>query len=215
LVCASLYPVGFCATTTALIKGPRRLRRSQSLSGDLAGFVVGYVVIVAVVATVRPQQVLAFNLPTFLPLFLLAPFVGIACIFLEYLIGIALLFFRTKKLVTRVAVHSSYSAFSRITVNDIMSILILVIGEELILRQLLYNLLADDLALGLWIVILLCTVTYAVNHLSFGATSAISKLSSGLLYVLLFYVSGLSVGVVIVAHATQNLALLALSRRRS
>jgi membrane protease YdiL (CAAX protease family) len=64
-------------------------------------------------------------------------------------------------------------------------------------------------------VILLCAVAYAMNHLSFGIASVISKLPSGLLYVLLFYVSGLSIGVVIVAHATQNLALLALSRMRS
>lgn len=202
-------------TVTALVKGPRRFGRSQSLSGDLVGFVIGYIVVVVVVALVRPRQVLAFNVPTFPPLFLLAPFVGIACICLEYLVGVALLFLRTKNLVTRVTVHSSYSGFSRIAVNDILSILALVVGEELILRQFLYKLLATDLAMALWIVILLCTVIYALNHLSFGGASAISKLPSGLLYILLFYVSGLSVGVVIVAHATQNLALLAFSRRRS
>lgn len=215
LVLASLYPVGFCANMTVLIKGRRGFGQSRSLSGDLVGFVIGYVVIVAVVALVRPRQVLAFNLPTFPPLFLLAPFVGIACIALEYLAGIVLLFLRTKKLLMRVAVHSSYSAFSRIAINDILSILALVVGEEFILRQLLYNLLATDLAMALWVVIFLCAAVYAMNHLSFGAAIAISKLPSGLLYVLLFYVSGLSVGVVIVAHATQNLALLALSRRRS
>jgi membrane protease YdiL (CAAX protease family) len=200
---------------TALIRGPRGFGPSQSLSGDLVGFVIGYTVIVAVVALARPQQVLVFRLPTLLPLFLLAPLVGIACIALEYLTGITLLFLRTKRLVTRVTIHSIYSSFSRITIADILSILALVIGEELILRQLLYQLLATDLALASWIVILLCTVAYSINHLSFGAASAISKLPSGLLYVLLFYDSGLSVGVVIIAHATQNLALLAYSRRRS
>jgi CAAX protease family protein len=214
LVIACLYPVGFCANVTTLIKGPRGRGQSQSLSGDLVGFVVGYAVILVVVALVRPQQVLAFHLPTFLPLLLLAPFVGIACILLEYLVGILLLFLRTGKLVTRVAIHSSYSAVSRIAIKDILSILALVIGEELILRQSLYNLLATDFAMALWIIILLCTVAYAMNHLSFGIASVISKLTSGLLYVLLFYVSGLSIGVVIVAHATQNLTLLALSRKR-
>jgi membrane protease YdiL (CAAX protease family) len=214
LVIASLYPVGFCANVTALIKGPRGFGQSQSLSGDLVGFVAGYAVILVVVALVRPQQVLAFNMPTFLPLLLLAPLVGIACFFLEYLVGILLLLLRTRQLVTRVAVHGSYSAVSRIVITDILSILALVVGEELILRQLLYNVLATDFAMALWIVILLCTVAYAMNHLSFGAASAISKLPSGLLYVLLFYASGLSIGVVIVAHATQNLALLALSRTR-
>ena len=197
-----------------LLKGPRGFGQSQSLSRNLVGFVMGYAVILVVVALVRPQQVLAFNLPTFRPLLLLAPLVGIACILLEYLVGILLLFLRTRKLVTRVAVHSSYSAVSRIAITDILSILALVIGEELILRQLLYNLLATDLAVALWIVILLCTVAYAMNHLGFGIASVISKLPSGLLYVLLFYVSGLSIGVVMVAHATQNLTLLALSRKR-
>ncbi len=214
LLIASLYPVGFCANVTVLIKGPRGFGRTQSLSGDLIGFVMGYVVMVVVVALVRPQQVLAFNLPTF-PLLLLAPLIGIACILLEYLLGILLLFLRTRKLVTSIAVHSIYSAVSRINIKDILSILALVIGEELILRQLLYNLLATDFGMTLWIVISLCTVAYAMNHLAFGMTSVISKLPSGLLYVLLFYASGLSIGVVIVAHATQNLTLLVLSRTRS
>lgn len=197
-----------------LLKGQRGLGRSQSLSGDLIGFVLGYALIVLAFALVRPQQVLSFHLPTLLRLFLLAPLVGLACILLEYLVGILLLFLRTKKLVTGVAVHSSYSAVSRIAITDILSVLALVIGEELVLRQLLFNLLATDFAMALWIVVLLCTVAYAINHLSFGVSSVISKLPSGLLYVSLFYVSGFSVGVVVIAHATQNLALLALSRRR-
>src|SRR3984957_8162715 len=116
--------------------------------------------------------------------------------------------------VTLKKVHSMYSGATRIVITDIMSIMALVIGEEFVLRQLLYNLLTTDFVMALWIVILLCTVAYAVNHLYFGAASVIAKLPSGLLYILLFYFSGLSIGVVIVAHATQNLTLLALSRTR-
>src|SRR5262249_44535489 len=101
LVTASLYPVGFCANVTALIKGPRGFGPSQSLRDSLVGFVLGYAVILVVVALVRPQQVLAFDLPRFLPLLLLAPFVGIACILVEYLAGILLLFLRTGELVKR------------------------------------------------------------------------------------------------------------------
>jgi len=167
-----------------------------------------------VVALVRPQQVLAFHLPT-IALLLVSPFAGFACILLEYLIGVLLLFLRTRKLVTSVAVHSIYSTVSRIGIKDIFSVLALVVGEELILRQLLYKLLATDFAMALWSVISLCTAAYAINHLAFGISSVISKLASGLLYVLLFYVSGMSIGVVIVAHATQNLVLLFLSRARS
>jgi membrane protease YdiL (CAAX protease family) len=215
LVIASLFPVGFCANVTALIRGRRGFGQSRSLSGNLVGFVIGYSLTLVVVALVRPHQVLIFNLPTPRLLFLLAPFVGFACILVEYLTGILLLFLQTGKLVTRATVHSSYSAVSRMAIRDILSILALVIGEELILRQLLYNLLTADFAMTRWIVILVCTVAYAINHLNFGLASVISKLPSGLLYVLLFYLSGLSIGVVIVAHATQNLTLLTLSRRRT
>jgi uncharacterized protein len=215
LLIASLYPVGFCSNVTALIKGPRGFGPSQSLSRDLAGFVLGYACLVAVLSFIRPQQVLAFHLPASWLFFLLAPIIGIVCILIEYLVGILLLFLQTRKLVTRVKVHSIYSAVSRLAVKDTLSIVALVIGEELILRQFLYNLLSADFAMKLWIVILICTLAYAMNHLSLGIASVISKLPSGLLYVLLYYFSGLSIGIVIIAHATQNLTLLALSRRRA
>jgi membrane protease YdiL (CAAX protease family) len=214
LLIASLYPSGFCANLSALIKGPRGFGQSKSLSSDLAGFLVGYAAIVVVVALVRPQAILVFSLPTFLPIFVLAPFVGLACIALEYGVGVLLMLVRTHHLVTRFSIHTSYSAVSRIALTDILALVALVVGEELILRQLLYNILATDFALTLWTVLLVCAATYALNHLAFGADSVISKLPSGLLYIALFYVSGLSIAVVIVAHATQNLTLLALSRSK-
>ena len=158
---------------------------------------------------------MAFRPPAALWAVLLAPFVGLAAILVEYLTGILLLYLRTRKLVTRATVHGSYAVAAQVEVLDIVSVLAVVVGEELILRQLLFRLLAGDLALALWAVIPLCAVAYAANHLSFGLASAIAKLPSGLLYVLLFYVSGLSVLVVVIAHATQNLTLLAWSRLRS
>ena len=176
---------------------------------------LGYAVILVVVGLVRPGEVLPITLPTFLPVFLLAPFVGLACIGLEYVVGALLLFLRTHHLVTRATVHSTYGAYSRIAMTDILAILALVVGEELILRQLLYNVLATDFALPLRLVLLLGAAAYALNHLAFGADSVISKLPSGLLYIALFSISGLSIPVVVVAHATQNLTLLALSRSKS
>jgi len=212
---ASVYPTGFCANLTVLIRGPRRLGQAGSLSASLAGFVLGYAILVAVAALAHPHQILAVAWPAFLPLLLLAPLAGLACIALEYLVGVAVLYVQTKQLVTRVTIHSSYSAFARIGVRDILSVLALVVGEELVLRQLLFRLLTDDLGFAAWLTIVLCGVTYAVNHLTFGAVAAMSKLPSGLLYASLFYLSGLSIAVVVVAHATQNLALLELSRPHS
>jgi hypothetical protein len=214
LVLASLYPVGFCSNVTVVLRGPRGFKPGESLSGDLFGFVVGYAAILAVIGLLRPERVLAFHPPAFLALVLLAPCVGLLCILLEYAVGILLLFLRTGKLVTRVAVHGSYAAVPKVGLADVLSVFALVVGEELVLRQVLYGLLAFDLRMAPAPVIALCTLAYAMNHLSFGLTSVIAKLPSGFLYVLLYSLSGLSIGVVIIAHATQNLTLLALSRRR-
>jgi uncharacterized protein len=210
---ASVYPTGFCANMTALIKGPRGFVRIGSLSGSLVGFVIGYPVLVVVVALVRPHQVLAFDWPTSVSLLVLAPFVGIACIALEYLVGVLILYVRTQRLITRVTVHGSYAAFPRLGGKDIVSVVVVVVGEELILRQFLFRLLATEMAIEVSFVILLCALAYAINHLPFGVTSALAKFPSGLVYVWLYYASGLSVAVVVVAHATQNLTLLGLSRR--
>lgn len=200
---------------TVLIKGPRGFARAQSISQQQVGFVVGYAIVVVVCALVRPRLLLVFDLPSFLPLFVLAPLVGLAAIAGEYAVGVGLLFLRTKRLVTRVTIHSSYSAAPHVGAMDVASILALVVGEELILRQLLYRVLATELSVPVWAAILLCAAAYALNHLSFGPAIAISKIPSGLLYVLLYYISGLSIIVVIIAHATQNLTLLARSRTSS
>jgi membrane protease YdiL (CAAX protease family) len=213
LLTAIVCPTGFCANVSALLKGRRAFGRSLSLSDQLVGFVVGYAIVVVVTALFRPHEVLVFRLPTFLPVLLLAPCVGLACIALEYLSGVGWLFLRTGRIVTRATIDLSYSAYSRIDAIDIASVTAFLIGEELILRQFLFSLLRTDFALALWPVCLICAAVFAVNHLPFGTSSAVSKLSSGLLYVLLYYLSGRSVLVVILAHAAQNLTLLAWSRR--
>ena len=214
LLMASLYPVGFCSNITVLLRGPRGFKPSDSLSGDLSGFALGFAAICAVVALVRPERVLVFHPPPFLPLLVLAPLAGVARLWSEYFVGMLLVFLRSGKLVTRVAIHSSYSAVPRITPADVLVVVAVVMGEELVLRQLLYNLVTVDLGASVGKAVALCSVVYALNHLSFGVGSVIAKIPSGLVYVGLYCLSGRSIGVVIIAHATQNLTLLALSRRR-
>lgn len=215
LVIASVYPTGVCANMTLLIRGRRGLARAQSISQQQVGFVAGYAIVVAVCAVLRPHLTLVFHLPSFLPWLILAPLVGLLCIAGEYAVGVGILYLRTGRLITRATVHSSYSEPPKVRALDVASILALVVGEELILRQLLYRLLTTELAVAAWVAILLCAAAYAVNHLSFGTATAVAKIWSGVLYVGLYDVSGLAIIVVIIAHATQNLALVARSRASS
>ncbi|MFG1610495.1 type II CAAX prenyl endopeptidase Rce1 family protein [Actinoplanes sp. NPDC049265] len=210
---AIVYPAGFCANVTALLMGAPGFSRARSLGGSLAGFVIGYAVVVAVVALVRPHQMVAWNWPASPLLLMLAPVAGLACIALEYAVGVVIVYVRTGRLVTRAAIHSSYADFRRVHAKDVAAVLALVAGEELVLRQFLYSVLVTDLGVVVWAAIGLCAMAYAANHLSFGAASALAKLPSGLLYTWLFWASGMSLAVVIIAHATQNLTLLGLSRR--
>jgi membrane protease YdiL (CAAX protease family) len=71
-----------------------------------------------------------------------------------------------------------------------------------------------DFGSQIGLVIALCAFVYALNHITFGPGSVVAKLPTGLIYTLLFYFSGLSIVIPILAHATQNLALLTLARSR-
>lgn len=214
LLVAAAYPVGFCANVTVLVRGGRGFMQSRSLAGDLVGFISGYLAMVAVVVTVRSHDIADIRLPRTEALAALAPIVGVACIGLEYAVGVVLLLARTGKLVTALSVHRSYSRYRELTLLDVTCVVALVVGEELILRQVLFTALAVDLSVAAGPAIVICAVAYAVNHLQFGVMSAVAKIPSGVLYTALFYLSGSSIAVVIVAHATQNLVLLALSRKR-
>jgi uncharacterized protein len=70
-----------------------------------------------------------------------------------------------------------------------------------------------DFHLGVGTTIFLCTLIYAINHITFGLSVVIQKIMSGLIYTTLYYISGLAIIIPIIAHATQNLALLALSQK--
>jgi len=210
LLAAIVYPVGFGSNMSAMLNH----RESRSIGGGLLGMVGAYVVILVLVGFVQPERVLTFRAPRHLLYLVAAPLVGLGCILVEYLVGMLLAFLRTGKLITRMVVHKTYSGVLQIGVMDIILIIAFVVGEEYVFRQVLWGLLSDELGAPLGLVIALCTVIYALNHLTFGFQSVIPKIASGLIYVLLFYFAGLSLIIPILAHATQNLSLLALSRTR-
>lgn len=209
LLMAVVFPTGFGANLTALLSA----KPKRSLAGRLVGMIVAYALLGAAAVWVAPRHALQFQLPVAPIYYLVAILAGGLCIFLEYSVGVVLLALRSGTLVTRMTVHSSYASASRAGLQDIAAILVFVLGEEWVLRQMLFSVL-QGFRLPLGLVIALCTFVYALNHITFGPGSVVAKLSSGFIYTLLFCISGFSIVIPILAHATQNLMLLALARTR-
>ena len=209
LLMAVVFPTGFGANITALLNA----KPQRSLAGSLIGMIVAYALLGAAAVWVAPQHALHFQWPAVPIYYLAAILAGGLCILLEYSVGVVLLSLRSRTLVTRMTIHSSYATASRLGLWDIAAILVFVIGEEWVLRQMLFSVL-QEFALSLGLIIAICTFVYALNHITFGLGSMVAKLSSGLIYTLLFYFSGLSIVIPILAHATQNLVLLMLARSR-
>jgi len=210
LLGAIIFPLGF-GSNLSLLFGKHN---SGSLREGLLGTVGAYVIIVALVLMIQPAAILDFHAPTSFWWYIAAPLIGIACIGLEYLVGMGILYLKTGTLVTRAGVHHTYTGPSKISFFDVLFIVLFVIGEELLLRQMLYRILANDFELAIGLVIAVCVLVYALNHVTFGVQSMIGKLFSGFVYVMVYQLAGLAVIIPILAHITQNLSLLTLARRK-
>ena len=209
LLMAVVFPTGFGANITALLSA----KPQRSLAGSLVGMIIAYALLGAAAMWVAPHHALQFQRPVAPIYYLAAILAGGLCILLEYSVGVVLVSLRSRTWVIRMTVHSSYTSASRVGLWDIAAVLVFVIVEEWVLRQMLFSVL-QSFGLQIGLVIALCAAIYALNHITFGLGSVVAKLSSGLIYTLLFFVSGFSIVIPILAHATQNLALLTLSRSR-
>jgi hypothetical protein len=209
LLMAVVFPTGFGANITALLSA----KPQRSLAGSLVGMIVAYALLGAAAVWIAPQHALQFQWAVAPIYYMAAILAGGLCILLEYSVGVVLVSLRSRTLVTHMTVHSSYASASRVGLWDIATVLVFVIGEEWVLRQMLFSVLRD-FGLQIGLVVALCTFVYALNHITFGPGSVVAKLPSGLVYTLLFYCSGLSIIIPIVAHGTQNLGLLMLARSR-
>lgn len=204
---AIIFPAGLGANLLM----PFQKKFKSSISSGLAGMVIGYFIIIILVLYIKPKLILTFN-TTQVIMFPIALLSGIFCIFIEYLIGIFQLYCITGKLITKMAIHSSYSGYQQVTIWDVLMILTFVICEELILRQTPFLLFSQTFKLQSWLTILFCSIIYAINHITFGLQVLPQKTISGLIYTLLYYISGNSIIIVVIGHFTQNISLLFMSR---
>ena len=98
--------------------------------------------------------------------------------------------------------------------SSVISIVLAAGLEELIFRQVIMGGIAEGLGWNPWAAVIVSSFVYGMNHVYFGRFQVIQKWSSGLVFSLLFVLSG-SVWPCVVCHATQNLALYGWSVRKT
>ncbi len=103
---------------------------------------------------------------------------------------------------------------SRLRPVDSMLLGLIVVGEELLYRQVWYGVLHRSFGLALPAALALSSVAYGLNHLAFGGLTVLSKTLSGVLYGALFLAAGESLWPAILTHGLQNLLLFRIARNR-
>ena len=207
LVMLSL-PVGLGVNASYFITSAIRKKR---ISTNYLGLIISYalVFLVSVLTGVVHPADIRFDAD--LPWAAAAVAAGCLCIGVEYLVGVFLTFFSAGRWVFQISVHSVYSDTEKISLGDILAVVVFVILEELIFRFALMSVLSGfSLPAAVMIGIAVCI--FALNHVHWGLISFIQKLFSGCIFVLLYIVFNRNILIPVLAHLTQNCVLLWLSR---
>lgn len=200
LLCALIFP----SSLVSLIPAKR-----PSFTRTQVNNIIVHLVLILFVVFLKKDLFLFVHFPP-LSWYVIAPLAGIACIGSEYIIGSFQVFYKHGRFPKGFSVHSFYQG--KIKPIDIFLIVALVVCEELILRQAFFTIVYGSFKLEIWLVIVLSSVIYGLNHMFFGPKIVPQKMVSGLIYASLFYFSGMSIIIPIIAHSVQNLTLLALSK---
>ncbi|QIW23858.1 CPBP family intramembrane metalloprotease [Sulfolobus sp. S-194] len=143
----------------------------------------------------------------YLILLILSPIIGVMNTYLEFFesaIVIWLLIEKGKFIIPRIVISYRIKIYLLIIVTFL---------EEIIYRFLVFNLLLYHLHINIFLVLIISSLIYSLNHLYFqNYYVLINKFSSGLVYGILFYLSN-SLLLVFLVHLSQNIYLYYTSRR--
>jgi membrane protease YdiL (CAAX protease family) len=98
-------------------------------------------------------------------------------------------------------------------VADHLLLALVAVGEEIFYR-LIWIAVMLSFGLSMPLALVISSVAYGFNHLSFGGLSVFSKSVTGLCYGALYLLGGQSIILPVVTHVLQNFTLLRLTRER-
>ena len=144
---------------------------------------------------------------------ILAFITSFVCIGIEIFEAMLIHFFKYKFWIKKIEVHEIINKNN--VFFDIIIILIGALCEEIIFRQVFFNILYNILGVDIFIVIIISAFIYSVNHIYFGANAVFQKFIIGIIYSLLFVYSSFSIIAPAITHFLQNFILYILSFRRN
>ncbi len=113
---------------------------------------------------------------------------------------------------TKVKGISVNATWTKMSVVGCVLTFLLAIIEEIIYRQLWSAAILDNLGWSIIAFVILSSVVYGFNHLYYGFTTFLQKTISGIIFAIIFLLSGGSVIVPIIAHTLQNIIILLMGR---
>ncbi len=161
--------------------------------------------IVLVAVSIAPQLFRPLNFPSlwFYPAAIL---LGVLCIIFEYLINGLYIYLRKGTFPKRFRVHSLWARCNK--PHHLVLIFLIVAGEELIFRQMMFSMLSGFFGYSFLQTLMLTSFLYGLNHIFMGFGTTGTKFLTGMIYGGLYYASGSSIIVPVVIHYVQNIMLL-------
>ena len=133
------------------------------------------------------------------------------CIGIEIFEAMLIHFFKYRFWIKNIEVHEIIE--KKNILFDIIIIFIGALCEEIIFRQVFFNITYNVFNINIYIVIILSAFIYSINHIYFGANAVFQKFIVGIIYSLLFVYSSFSITAPVITHFLQNFILYLLSFR--
>lgn len=145
-----------------------------------------------------------FKLDSSLYWYPLAIIVGAFNISIEYFEAALPVYLKQKKFPNLSPTSVYKEPFS---LTGLLSIFFAATLEELVFRQFMISGIFIELGLPIVLMILLSSLFYAINHVYYGTFVVLQKFTSGLVFSIVFVMSGYNIIIASLCHFTQNLLL--------
>lgn len=205
MLCVILFPSAYIYFLKPFVQ----IRNNALLSENLVTVIIyGLLVVMGAVtgyAGVIDHQIYHLTeLDAYILIYPLAVVAGGFNIAAEYIEAAVPVLCRTGKLP---ALRPASMYKNRFSFLNFCSIIAAASLEELVFRQFMMGGILQSLGVYPWLSILLSAFFYGMNHVYFGRFAVIQKVTSGLIFALLFIISNGNIIPCILCHVTQNLIL--------
>lgn len=144
---------------------------------------------------------------------ILAFIMSFVCIGIEIFEAMLVHFFKYKFWIKNIEIHEVIEKNN--ILSDTIIIFLGVLCEEIIFRQVFFNITYNLLGINIYVVVMLSAFIYSINHIYFGTNVVLQKFIIGIIYSLLYVYSSFCIVIPIITHFAQNFILYILSFKRN